>query len=92
MGDHGCWTFGFALDLGAFVETSWFQSRYLLERHEGPGVWGVYTGFFVRPDLTLLMGRMDFFVGVNRPERVARLTESADNWELGLRLHGRLGL
>ncbi len=82
----------FGFDYGAFAETAWFQSRHLREQTGDGGVWGMYAGFFVRPDITILMGRLDIFFGVNRPEHIERLSQSADHWEFGVRTHGRFGL
>lgn len=83
----------FGFDYGAFAETAWFQSRHLREQTaNNTGVWGMYAGLFVRPDITILMGRLDIFFGVNRPEHIERLSQSADHWEFGVRTHGRFGL
>lgn len=82
----------FAFDLGGFAELSWFNSRYLEERTGRAGAWGVYGGGFVRPDITILMGRLDLYCGFNQPERLAQLSELVGHWQFGLRLHGRFGL
>lgn len=81
-----------ALDLGAFAELSYFSSRYLEDRTGKSEAIGAYFGVFARPDLTILMTRIDLYFGVNRPEQVAKLAEAAGHWELGVVFHGRLGL
>jgi len=82
----------FAFDMGAFAETSWFQSRYLEEQTGNTGAWGVAVGAFVRPDLTIFVNRIDFLVGVNQPERIENLSEVANHWNFGVRLYSRFGL
>jgi len=78
--------------MGAFAETSWFQSRYLEEQTGNTGAWGVAVGAFVRPDLTIFVNRIDFLVGVNQPERIENLSEVANHWNFGVRLYSRFGL
>jgi len=82
----------FAFDTGAFIETSWFQSRYLEEQTGQTGAWGVSFGAYVRPDLTIWVNRIDIVAGVNQPEEIERLSEAAGHWHLGVRIYSRFGL
>lgn len=81
-----------AFDLGAFAELSWFGSRWLEERTGSSSATGAYFGAFARPDVTLLMARLDLYFGVNRPEELSRLSEARGHWQMGVRMHGRFGL
>jgi len=82
----------FAFDVGAFADLSYFQSQYLSEQRGLDGLWGTSFGAYVRPDITIFVNQIDFYFGVNTPERIERMSEGADHWYLGVRLYSRLGL
>jgi hypothetical protein len=81
-----------ALDLGAFAELSYFNSRHLEEETGRDHVWGAAFGGTLRPDATILMGQIDLWFGVNRPAELARVSNFVDHWQMGVRAHGRFGL
>jgi hypothetical protein len=81
-----------ALDLGAFAEVSYFNSRHLEDDTSRDHVWGTAFGATFRPDATILMTQIDFWFGVNRPSELARVSEFVDHWQTGVRVHGRFGL
>lgn len=81
-----------AVDFGAFGEVSYFNSRHLEEQTGQSDVWGVAFGGFARPDITILMSRIDLWFGVNRPDELARISDFVDHWQVGMRFHVRFGL
>ncbi|MCK6547759.1 hypothetical protein L6R52_18045 [Myxococcota bacterium] len=80
------------IDLGAFAELSWFGSRWLEEQTGRGGAVGGSFGVFARPDITILMTKLELLFGVNGPEELAAFSQAAGHWHVGFRLHGRLGL
>jgi hypothetical protein len=81
-----------ALDLGAFMQASYFNSRHLDEQTGRAHVAGAAFGLTARPDATILMGQLDLWFGLNQPETLARISEFVDHWQMGVRFHGRFGL
>lgn len=80
------------VDLGAFAELSWFGSRWLEEQTGDRGAFGGSFGVYARPDITILMTKLELLFGVNSPEELAAFSHAAGHWHVGFRLHGRLGL
>jgi hypothetical protein len=81
-----------ALDLGAFAEATYFNSRYLEERTGRDHVFGAAFGLSARPDATIAMLQIDLWTGINRPAELARISDFVDHWQFGARFHGRFGL
>lgn len=80
------------IDLGAFGEATWFGSRHLEEQTGTKNAWGFRVGTYARPDITILAARLDLYFGLNSPETLARFSELAGHWQMGVRLQGRFGL
>ncbi len=81
-----------AVNLGAFAQVSYFNSRHLEEQTGRSDVWGIAFGGYARPDVTILMTRFDVWFGVNRPDEIARISDFVGHWQVGMRFHMRLGL
>lgn len=82
----------FAFDAGVWGQATYFNSEYMQLSQGESHLWGFQAGFWASPDITIWVNRIDFSFGLNQPERLEDLSESAGHWSINVQLYSRFGL